>query len=293
MEQQHFNQWDFSQAISQIEENPLESKSRFETYLQKYPKDYSTYCYYASALIMLGQFNEAEKVLNNVEIAAKKDADFYKLSDRVKHFEKHLLLHKVKLLSYQERFEELYQLYIENSKELDSMNINYLIFYCKKKVGKLGFCDSTKLTYLYSQIIDYQENRFLEHIKKHLADYYDPDNPNNNVFSSDFPIDEIIEEIKKYIPHDKRKICLGYAEDEYIFKYDNCGRDNNKLVDYFKVICFHNSDNFITICPVQECKNLPYIDLNYLNLDNKKNKVRRISQKEKFQNRMRNYMKKN
>ena len=65
----------------------------------------------------------------------------------------------------------------------------------------------------------------------------DLEKPNKLLFSSDFPIDKVVEEVKKYIPSNKR-LCEGVFEDHYIFKYDMCGRVNQKPEDYFKVICF-------------------------------------------------------
>ena len=37
-----------------------------------------------------------------------------------------------------------------------------------------------------------------------------------------------------------------------------------KIVNYFKVVCLHNSQDFITMCPVKGSDNLPHIDLNYM-----------------------------
>ena len=50
----------------------------------------------------------------------------------------------------------------------------------------------------------------------------------------------------------------------YCFKYEACGRDNNKVVNHFKVVCFHNTSDMITICPVADAENLPQIDLSYM-----------------------------
>ena len=54
-------------------------------------------------------------------------------------------------------------------------------------------------SYLFRQIVSYDENDFIDHIKKHTADSNcDKDDPNKNIFSTDFPVDKIIDEIKKY-----------------------------------------------------------------------------------------------
>ena len=76
--------------------------------------------------------------------------------------------------------------------------------------------------------------------------------------------------VKKYIPSNKALFSRFY-EDLYTFKYDECGIDKENTTDYFKVICFHNSDKFITMFPCAEGRELEYVDLNYLipNDDNK------------------------
>ena len=53
MVNKYFNEWEFQQALSFSKNNPLEAKLKYEKYLNKYPKDYSTYLYYVSTLMGL------------------------------------------------------------------------------------------------------------------------------------------------------------------------------------------------------------------------------------------------
>ena len=133
--------------------------------------------------------------------------------------------------------------------------------------------------------MEYREEDFREHIKKHLADdAINMEDASHAIFVPEFPIDEVIEEIKKYIPSDN---CIypGGIEDAYTFKYDKCGRDNYYMTDYFKAFCFHGTGDFITISPsVVKDINFPCIDLNYLR-KNDDLKVKRKSQIEKFNQR--------
>lgn len=136
--------------------------------------------------------------------------------------------------------------------------------------------------YLYKQINEYDINDFYDHIKKHLYDCSTEFSEESwDKFFEDFPLKEIINESKKYIPSNK---CLykGFYTSVYVFKFDNCGKVNNKTVDYFKIICLENNSNFITMYPADECKYLPYIDLNYLKQENELPKIKRLSQIEKF-----------
>ena len=54
-------------------------------------------------------------------------------------------------------------------------------------------------SYMFRQIVEYKEEDFRDHIKKHLADYNENDrNISVAYFNSDFPIDKAIIEVKKY-----------------------------------------------------------------------------------------------
>jgi len=283
MEHKYYDRWEFKQALDLIEINPLESKRLFEIYLQKYPEDYSAYTYYCSALVCLGEFEEAKKVFDYVEKIFIKYKKFRE-PQKMKFFEQNILYNKIKLLIYEKRYEELYEVLNSCPKDFITDLFYGVFFYCKKQLGLLDPNRREPNSYLFKQIVRYEEKDFLEHIKKHLADYNMlEDKRNSSIFVPDFPIYEVIEEIKKYIPSNSRTYP-GFLENVYTFKYDGCGREDNRLVDYFKVICFHDTQEFITICPVAapKCENLPYIDLNYL-VNNKENvKVKQLSQIEKF-----------
>ena len=70
----------------------------------------------------------------------------------------------------------------------------------------------------------------------------------------------------------------------HYLKYDNCGKENQKSVDFIKTACFHNTGDIITICPVKVGEKLDYIDLNYLKEESKKN-VKQISRIDRFNKR--------
>lgn len=285
MEAKYFNRHEFKQALSIINSNPLESKIRFEQYLEKYPKDYCTYTHYAWVLITLGLFDEAEKILDLVESLVAADKKFANNFDKINIIKQDIIINKSRLLGYQKKYDELYKFCTKNYEILDDPDINSTIFYCKKQLGLIDPDRRTPNSYLFRQIVDYQESDFIDHIQKHLADYnMNVDEPNKNIFSADFPINEVIAEIKKHMPSNKR-LFAGTYDDTYIFKYNNCGRDNNKSVDYFKVVCFHDTNNMITLCPSSNCECLPYVDLNYLIRNNEVPKVKRLSQAEKFNQR--------
>ena len=287
MNNKYFDSWKFKQAFELMEVDPLTTKMLYEKYLQKYPKDYCAYPYYCSILIILGELELAEKVLKYAEVECNKDEKF-KQTDRMKRYDDKMFYTKLKLLSYQGKKEELYKFCIDNIGQIRNKNMNSILFYAKKITGRLSQEKRDVNSYLFKQMVRYEERDFLNHIKKHLYDYNeDVFYPNENIFENNFPIKKIVEEIKKYVPSDK-KMYWGVYDDVYFFKYNGCGRANNKLVDYFKVICIHNTSDMITMFPVSANENLPHIDLNYLIDYNQSNKVKKLSQIDKFNHKYKN-----
>ena len=272
-------------ADRDININPQKSKINFEEYLKKYPKDYGTYPYYASCCITLGKFNEAYKILNYLEKEYKNDTKFLKLKDRVKHVEYGILYNKLRLLSFTHKYKEMYDLCLKNYDKIESLDLVSILFYCQTKNNVLNKKREDLNNYSFKQMIEYSEQDFKEHIKKHLADYNSIlDNPNKLIFSPYFPLENVLKEIKKYIPSNKATYP-GFYEKRYIFKYDECGRESNKIVDYFVVVAFEETNNLLTMYPLSKCENLPFIDLNYMRKKEDEPKVKIPSQIEKFNRR--------
>lgn len=284
MKNKYFDEWEFNQALSFIATNPLVAKLKFQRYLKRYPKDYSAYIYYTVPLITLGEFKKAEKILETLIILIESDKEYeYKVNKTSqKKIKLNIISSKLRLLSYQEKYKELYQYYLLHINEIQDLDldINPLIFYCRKKLGLLDATPREQQAYIFRQIIHYKEEDFLKHIKRHLPNNFKEDN--HGIFNTNFPIEEVLTEIKKHLLLVQRLYPYLYV-DEYIFKYDSCGKDNNKTVDYFKVLCFHNTNNIITIYPSDDCEELPYIDLNYLVKDDVKTKG--LSRIDKFNKR--------
>lgn len=284
MSKNYFNKFEFIQAVNCSETNPYEATKKFEDYLSKYPIDYSAYTYFINHLITIGEYPKAEKLIAKLEGMYTNNYDYNLKSNKLKILKKRILFNKAKLLSHQERYDELLDLlsmYPDEMKEIDC----FIEVYLKKKKNQLDVKRNVTATYLLRQIVEYDEEDFIDHIKKHLADYNQNDESiSTSYFNAKFPIYEVINEIKKYIPSEK-KLGHGLYQDTYVFKYNECGRDKNRLVDYFKVITFQNTNELITICPSNYCENLPFIDLNYLNKEENDIKVKKISQIEKFNKR--------
>jgi len=236
----HVNRRELDEIILISKKNPSQAISMFEEYLKKYPKSYSTYTLYAGTLIVLKRFDEAEKVLNNLDTIFEKDKNLIKGTKDYVLLQRDITFVKLKLLAYQKKFEELYDYYNEHCNELGSeYNLDFIKLFCLKKMGKaINVSKFKRKSYLNGQIAEYSEKDFLGHIKGHFSEYNDLEHDHYaSVFSGEFPVYKVIDEIKKYIPSNKG-LCLGFFEDTYIFKFDNCGVEGGKRTDYFKVVCF-------------------------------------------------------
>lgn len=285
MDKNFFDKWEFIQTTGFAKENPYEAEQKFVEYFKQYPKDYNGYPYYVYCLVTLGKFDEAEEKLNDLEKRYKSDPHFAKQDTKIKILQHDIVMNRLRLYSYQGRYEELYNYYLVNKKFVEKNEFSELIYYCRVKLNKLKVTRDGHNGYLIKQMSEYSKDDFLEHIKKHLAAYnMDLDVPNKNIFVPDFPIEQVLDEVKKYIPSNRRQ-CPGFWEDVYVFKYDECGRESNRLVDYFKVVCFHNTDQMITICPVEEGKLLDSIDLNYMVPKKEYKEIKKESKVEKFNKR--------
>lgn len=265
MTNKYYNEWEFKKILKLMETNPVTANLRLETYLKKYNKDYCAHVYYISTLITLGEFKEAEARLKELEYMYINDKDFKNKVDikNMKKLKTNIISTKIRLLSYHEKYKEIEELYLQHEQELKELDIEIerLIFYCRKKLNQPVSTNPKSYSYIYRQMNRYSEQDFLDHIKKHLPEYNHESS--QSIFNSDFPFDKVLVEIKKYIPGEKRLYPYLYA-DLYIFKYDACGIESNKTVNYFKVVCFHNTSDIITIFPINCSEELPYIDLNYL-----------------------------
>lgn len=81
----YYDTYEFRNIDALSKANPFKAKEAYEEYLQKYPEDYSAYPYYASVLITLGMFEEAEKVLSYSELILKTDKKILRDTKKIKY----------------------------------------------------------------------------------------------------------------------------------------------------------------------------------------------------------------
>ena len=279
MAEEKFNKHTLFQIVKHMKYNPYYVLYKLDEYLYKYHTDYYAYTYYIKVLIDLGYFTEAYSAIEFVEAVFSNQLD------------DNFVFSKVRLFMYTGRYDEALKLYNENRETLlfNDPRVKIIETIHSKVSDGTVFSNDFSKSYLYNQIVNYDYNSFVSHIEKHTADYnFDIDNPNPVVFAPDFPLNDVLDEINRIIPSDKRTyFSLFY--NFYVFKYDGNGRVDNKLVDYFRVVTFHDTDEMITMYPMVHGEALPYTDLNYLNKETFDVKV--LSRVDKFNQKYSNFLK--
>lgn len=275
------------QICSFTSSDPEFVKNELSEYLSCYPLDYTAYPIYANILITLGHDEEAEKVLDYASKYAYTDKRFVGEEFMMQCFNESVFFTRIKLFIFRGEYDKALK-YIDDNKEyFGDTNVTQVKFFCKGKMGMLYKDFKEKKSYLFRQIIDYDYDDFLKHIKKHQVTCEKKTNVVDiNTFNIDFPLDEVLLEIKKYIPSEKG-LFNGLISDRYTFKYDGCGRANGRIVDYFDVTTLHNTGDIITMYPTSEYRlTTPAVDLSYIK--SKSDKTMTRSQIDKFNQR---YMK--
>lgn len=284
MQNKYYDSDFINKLIKLKETNPFFAISQCENYLKKYPEDYCAYRFYASLLIDVHRYEEAEEILIWLESKSEQDNNYSKIDFGEKKYllNNSILYSKLRLLLLTEKYEEAYNFIKENKNALKNniKGTNAFSVFCRKKLGTINHARNYYDSYIFRQIIEYKEEDFLKHIEKHIYGYGIED-PRGMLYS-ELPINDIIEEIKILIPN-KNCLSAGFIDNRYIFRYDSCGINEGEETNYFEVVAFNKTDEIITMYPIGFIK-FPYIDLNYLKIKDvdPPSRVRRLSQIEKF-----------
>jgi len=273
MEHKYYENFYLDKIIKDLNIDPYTNIVKLEEYFEMFPQDYVAYTYYLKALVDVGRFEDALKVANALELSDMKDK-----------LDIHFWFPKFRALVFTENYEEANKIYVAHKDDLGSKDKRAIVFeaiYAKLHGEKTDIDIPTSNLYFYNQYVNYSEEEFFNHVKKHLIDWNEEvDMQSTTVFNSNFPIARVVEEVKKYIPSDKR-LYYSFFNNIYVFKYEFNGKSDGRNADYFKVITAHDTDHIITMYPYVYGDLVPYIDLNYLN-EERHHKVRTRSQIDKF-----------
>ena len=281
----YYNKLEFERICKLSRINPNAAVEQFKKYIEEYPEDYTAIPYYIFQLISTCEFVEADEKIKELEKEFKKGFIYKDDPKRSTLLAHDIKLCKLKLYLNAGLKKKAVEYYKQNCDEFSCLG-KEIEFYIKKLNGELDLERRSPNSYEFRQIVSYDEKDFLDNLESFLSDYCDDeDKLKTKHFSPDFPVDDVLEEVKKKMDIENR-ICNGYIDNMFIFKYNHCGRDGSKPVDYFKVRTFCYSNDIIAMYPANGCDYLPYIDLNYLKeKEEPKSLVKRPSQIDKFRQR--------
>lgn len=171
--------------------------------------------------------------------------------------------------------------------------------YLRKKLDILSENDYSNKLYISKQIINYNDEEAINHIKRHIigTPQYeellrqkdklmcdaDEEQYEQYDFKEDFPLDDIFKKLKEILPSTPKLYKRG-MENVYFCKYDGSGIRNLKESNYIYVCTLNNTNEIITMYPCKCVSKMSYIDLNpTIKVDEVKTK--RLSQIDKFNQR--------
>lgn len=78
-----------------------------------------------------------------------------------------------------------------------------------------------------------------------------------------------------------RQYLNGY-DNQYFINYPNCGTINGTIANFIKILTLHDSKNILTIVPTNNVGTLPTIDIRNEMTSTDSQKVKKLSQTDKF-----------
>lgn len=265
---------EFRRILKMVEDNCIwQAFNAYQEYFECYPNDISAKSYYVDLLIKVGRFDEAEELIeehihkSNLSKISREDFEFRKL----------------RLLSSTGQYQECYDLLLRDFDILKQRGwlIQGVLLELKKKLGILESSDYKQNHYFLSQIVNYSEDLCLKNLDKYR---YHGDDAASIYFMDDFPIEKVYYMLRDMLPFGK-KIYLDLTTNLYIFKYDNNGKINGKMVDYLAVTTLLDSNDIIRIRPYENQGRLACENLYLPTVTEESSKIKKISQIDKFNRR--------
>lgn len=269
----YYHEGNFKRILKLISDNYFNNALvELDKYLETYPNDVCAHAYYAELLIRMGNFEEAESILNNIDV----DTVYNKtILD-------YIIMLKVKLYSCIKEYQKAYELFSENIAVFKTrFGADRTDLFFRRKLNLLTVSDLGNTGYLVSQLVNYSEENCLDHLVKHL---YNIDNDNSCQFVETFPLKEFYYQMREMLPLDgENKVYNSIIDNSYVFKYEHNGKVDGKWVDYIQVVTIGGSNDIITMYPYENRERIPAIDLTPK--VEELPKVKRMSQIDKFNQR--------
>lgn len=162
------------------------------------------------------------------------------------------ILELINLDLLENKFDEAYKLLNDNYTRLVNVINNKIItnteFYIRYKLGLLDE-DEDKTQYYKRNLISYDENDVISHIKKHSS-FIDMKRIHTK-FQEDIDIITLFSDVKKLI--NDIKPTYSTSVDIYYINYGKIiGNVNNEETKYLEVVTYINTKNILTIYPISK-----------------------------------------
>lgn len=244
----------------------LESKAT--KYLEKEPNDVKVRFMRAKAYRFLNRFDEAIE-----------DLKYNLMLENNNHSLTELYYIYYHLNMYREALEILPLVYKNQCIKNYSLSISELVM--KTQLG-IPIRVKKDDNYVKSQIFNYSTKEAIEHIKQHLkeSEYV------QSIYNENINIDYLFNLVRNAVK-DSKKANINELLEVYFFGISNIGYCNDIPCNFIKVVVIPNTNNIITMYPTNDvdynytCN----IECDYDKLFKNQEKVKKISQIEKFNNR--------
>ena len=186
---------------------------------------------------------------------------------------------------YKEALELLPNLYENKLIKTHSLAISELVM--KKSLGyDVTFKEGSRSDYIKFQIVDYDKEKALDHIKRHEIINDIEKDIIQSYFIDDLNIEYLYDLITENLQNNK-KVNKDEVLDVYYFGISNIGVYKNQNCNYIKVVAIPDTTNIITIYPTLNVDSEYISDMNidYDKLFNRQNKVKTYSQIDRFNKR--------
>lgn len=222
----------------------LRAKKYLFEYLEKYPQSIEAKSLLSRILIMLQEYDEAEKLLN------------YCIEKHSQHI---VFLHEL-LILYMEK--EEYEKAYECHKKIDLNKYNKLKKLSTTRLSTINALLCSKLNipyqedqkdrYIINQYKKYDEEKAIKHIQeRHYLNINENLETNDYYFYEPEQIREIFEKVTKNIEEKAQKEPRLDVVDYYYFYEENIGKSTSGYTDILKVVTIKNSNKIITMYPVK------------------------------------------
>lgn len=160
-----YNKLEIDRINDLVKTNPLLAKSEIEKYLAKYPNYDWGYVMQVNILIVLGEVQKANEVLNALEEKVKSNK---RLSKELRElYISKITYLRLRILAYNRNYDILYNFFSKNTEFITKEKLATEWLYTRIVTGNLN---GEKLPgYLANQIANYNEVYFKNHIQKHFG----------------------------------------------------------------------------------------------------------------------------